>query len=282
MTHFIEEDDDASVAIGEPALSMDEVNDLKRLESLVETGITSAIDAGEAIYEIRTRRLFREHSSTWSEYIATRFTFKMSREHARRLEHFARISGRLDGKVPTERVARALRKAENPIEEVHRRAMEAVDGDVTRLGTKVIEAADREITRERELFAEDPKRDDLHEPDPPKLKTITHEQAILIGVKESRECYAEILRHYRACRDVIANRFWETLAGKQIDCQIVCDELKAAIKRIGDRMPHSFCPKCIEAPSEHCRVCGGSGVLWKDKYDIIRGEKPPLIPTEIP
>lgn len=282
MTHFIEEDDDASVAIGEPALSMDEVNDLKRLESIIENGLNSAFDAGAAIYEVRTRRLFREHSSTWSEYLATRFPIKISREHACRLEHFARLSGRLDGKVPTERVARALRQAKNPIEQVHERAMESVGGDVTRLGTKVIEAADREITRERELFAEDSAHTNQHDSDSPKLRTLTHEQAILIGVKESRECYAEILKHYRACRDVIANRFWETLAGKQIDCQIVCDELKAAIKRIGDRMPYSFCPKCIEKPSDLCRICGGSGVLWKDKFDVIRGEKPPLLPTEIP
>ena len=79
MTHFIEEDDDASVAIGEPALSMDEVNDLKRLESIIENGLNSAFDAGAAIYEVRTRRLFREHSSTWSEYLATRFPIKISR-----------------------------------------------------------------------------------------------------------------------------------------------------------------------------------------------------------
>lgn len=78
-----------SISVVEPAelapLSADERNDLARLEGDIQTGVEQFIRVGEALAEIRDRRLYRESHGAFPEYLAARWPQFNGRRQADRL-----------------------------------------------------------------------------------------------------------------------------------------------------------------------------------------------------
>lgn len=53
--------------------------DLEKLEAVIERGLTSFIETGEALQKIRVRRLYRQHAPTFEGYCRKRWGFKAAR-----------------------------------------------------------------------------------------------------------------------------------------------------------------------------------------------------------
>lgn len=85
------------------------VRRLDELEAVIERGLTTFVDVGEALTEIRDSRLYRETYTTWEAYCQGRWGWSASRGHdlIRAAAIVALVSG--DTKPADERQARALR-----------------------------------------------------------------------------------------------------------------------------------------------------------------------------
>lgn len=133
-------------------LAPDEAERLEALEAVVHRGLRSFIEVGEALAEIRARRLYRVHG-TFEEYCRVRW--RMSRQRAYQLEGAARVARRLEPMVPrSERQARALRRL--PVA-WQRRAMEVAEAAAERAGRVDPRLADVETAvaeQQRWLVAE--------------------------------------------------------------------------------------------------------------------------------
>lgn len=90
-------------------MTLEERNRLVVLEDAIDRSVRTQLEAGEALREIRDRRLYRRTHGTFEEYARQRFTFE--RAHAYRLIDMARVVEILSpaGDTPTaERQAREL------------------------------------------------------------------------------------------------------------------------------------------------------------------------------
>lgn len=87
---------------------MVEVTELGRLEAVIERGLTTFVEVGNALLEIRERRLYRETHGTFEGYCRERWGW--SRVHAHRHIQAAQVAGVLPiGNAPqSEAVAREL------------------------------------------------------------------------------------------------------------------------------------------------------------------------------
>ncbi len=116
------------------ALSVDERTDLQQLETVIQTGLQSFFEVGNALMEIRDKRLYRETHKTFEDYCNTRWQF--SRTQAYRLIGAAQVVETLSpiGDIPeNEAQARPLAQiAPERRAEVWQRAVAtAPDGQVT-------------------------------------------------------------------------------------------------------------------------------------------------------
>ena len=100
--------DPAPLAAALEPISLDESRDLIRLEGIVEMGLQTFVQVGEALAEIRDRRLYRTEHHTFDAYLDKKW--KISRAHACRLIQSAETAKLLPtGNGPkSERQARPL------------------------------------------------------------------------------------------------------------------------------------------------------------------------------
>ena len=121
----------ATTEVKSENLSINESNRLVELERKIEHGITTFIEVGEALMEIRDSRLYRGEYGTFQDYC--RKEWKMSRPRVYQLIGAAEVAPRLStmvDKPPTsERQARSLTKLESEQQPVAwNRAVEIADG----------------------------------------------------------------------------------------------------------------------------------------------------------
>lgn len=108
------------------AITLQESSDLVRLEKTIAQGLQTFVEVGEALAEIRDRRLYRIEHKSFDAYLETKW--KISRSRASRLIQAADVVKllRTGNKPTTERQARPLTKL--PAEkraEAWQRAVEA-------------------------------------------------------------------------------------------------------------------------------------------------------------
>ena len=96
------------------ALPVEDTTDLIRLEQTIERGITTFIEVGSALLEIRDRRLYKESYDTFDAYCKERW--KMSHRHANRLIGAADVASDLGPMGPkiSERTIRPLVELPKP------------------------------------------------------------------------------------------------------------------------------------------------------------------------
>ena len=105
-------------AVLEP-ISPDESRDLAALEQTIQRGLTSFVEVGEALAEIRDRKLYRLEHRTFESYC--REKWKMSPQYATQLCRSASaviaLKSETTGSLPkTERQARPLTRLNTPAE----------------------------------------------------------------------------------------------------------------------------------------------------------------------
>ena len=114
------------------ALTTKETEELGRLESVIDQGLKTFVEVGNALTEIRDKRLYREVFGTFEEYCRDRWGF--SRVHAKRLVNAAEVVKNITtepiGSVPaTESQARPLaRFAPDDQVAIWQRAVETSNG----------------------------------------------------------------------------------------------------------------------------------------------------------
>ena len=89
-------------------------DELRALESVIEGGIKSFVQVGQALLTVRDKRLYREISGTFEGYCQTRW--QLTRRHADRLIEAAEVVGQVQSEThgshfplpQNERQARAL------------------------------------------------------------------------------------------------------------------------------------------------------------------------------
>jgi VRR-NUC domain len=80
---------------------------LDELEAIIERGVQTFVEVGEALMEIRDSRLYKQTHSSFESYLRERW--KMSRPRGYQLIGAAKLSTTVDTPVENERQARALR-----------------------------------------------------------------------------------------------------------------------------------------------------------------------------
>jgi hypothetical protein len=110
------------------------VHPLADLEAVIERGLTTFVEVGQALLEIRERRLYRESHESFENYCRDRWGFSRSRAH--RLMDAAEVGAMLPmGNMPdNERQARELaRLKDDPeaVREVWAEVQEATNGRPT-------------------------------------------------------------------------------------------------------------------------------------------------------
>lgn len=110
-------------------ISMEESRDLVRLEGIVEAGLQTFVEVGEALAEIRDRKLYRVEHATFDDYLKTKW--KISRSWAcRQIQAAETVRMLPTGNKPTaERHIRPLGKL--PPEQRAEAWQEAVESSPT-------------------------------------------------------------------------------------------------------------------------------------------------------
>jgi len=135
----------------EKELTLTERNDLQYLEQIVEKGLSSFIEVGEALWKIREEKLYRAEFKTFENYCKVRWG--ISRIHAHRLIDGVEVVKLLPigNKITTESQARELAKVptekrEEVVEQTVKR-----DGKLTARGIKetATETAPVEVIEEK-------------------------------------------------------------------------------------------------------------------------------------
>ena len=91
-------------------ISVEESRDFTRLDTIIAKGLQTFVEVGEALAEIRDRKLYRNGHATFDDYLKTKW--KLSRSRACRLiQATETVKALPTGNIPTtERQARPLTK----------------------------------------------------------------------------------------------------------------------------------------------------------------------------
>lgn len=202
-------------------LTTSEATDLRSHEQVIERGLGTFVEVGNALLAIRDGRLYRETHGTFEDYCRERWG--MSKTHANRLIEAAEVSENVTpiGVIPTsESQARPLARLEPPQQqEAWRRAVEsAPNGKPT--ARHVEEAAEavaprreppRSIPVHAELFVEDDEPEPIRPnptltPDPPR-KPLPNQSEFVLATPEPRPEPEDISSRWNK---VFHNLFMET------------------------------------------------------------------------
>lgn len=137
-------------------LAPSEQDRLAELEDVVERGVRTFVEVGNALMEIRDARLYRETHATFDEYLDERWN--MSRANGYRMIDAARVAELVSpvGDIANERQARELapllREDEQAAVEVYRELRAEYGDDVTATRIKrVVHNRIRRMRREQDL-----------------------------------------------------------------------------------------------------------------------------------
>ena len=124
-------------------LELMELDELVKLEKIIERGRQTFVDVGIALAEIRDKRLYRESFGTFEEYCKTRWGF--SRRHSYRLLEASEIADDLCpmGHILNERTAReftSIPKEDRPAIAESAKRIAAADGRAAMNSSDVKEA----------------------------------------------------------------------------------------------------------------------------------------------
>lgn len=165
--------------MSENKLTSTERSDLRRLEKIVDDGLHTFIDVGNALREIRDSKLYREKWTTFEGYVEDRYDMK--RAHAYRLIEAVETKDRVEKMSPigrqitNERQLRELANVpESAIQTVLDKVVEKSQETGEPITARSIKAAAESVVSQSESEPEEP------EPEPTKDdlgKTIRLERA---------------------------------------------------------------------------------------------------------
>jgi len=223
-----------------------EINDLNLNEAIIERGMKSFVEVGEALQDIRHRRLWRKTHESFEDYLKDRWG--MGSPYATRLIKGSEVARRLPdikneaqareiGKVPYTDQAKVLERAKEYAIEA-RRPLSARDI--------------REASCEPSKMTARPNDEDNLKMDDLSEMWIDAEQML----SDLKETARRLVLHNEGC--------W---IKPHIDTIEV--RLKDVSNIIKNSKPHAPCPVCHGGLYQDCDTCRSRGWLPKDRYGIV-------------
>ena len=138
----------AAIRPGESTLTTVEKSRFKKLNIVITAAAKSFVDAGMALYEIRSKKLYRDNYKTFEEYCQS--VHSISRQYANKLIKAGKVTSELEtivskagvslpkNEAQVRELARVLEVKDRG--EVYCDALESVDGDEKLLTAKVIKS----------------------------------------------------------------------------------------------------------------------------------------------
>jgi hypothetical protein len=228
---------------------------LLKLEKIISRGKLSFIEVGEALEEIRDKKLYRAKYDTFEEYCLKKWGWTSS--YGRRLLNANKVAKSVPmGTVSTERQARALAKVEPENRaSVIEKAKES--GAVTAKSiTAAAKTAESTIELDNEGFP-------VPQQSMQYWKRRDEIQALLNALSEIRGRVTAAQTN----KDLL---WWE------VNFSAVFADIGNAYSGIKRTMPYAVCPKCQGKLPDTCRDCGGRGVVSKlfyDQYADVKAKK---------
>lgn len=227
-------------------LSVDDGLRFHTLEKVIDRGKKSFVEVGEALEEIRDKKLYRQNYGTFEEYCLKKWGW--SANYGRRVIEAAEVAKSVPiGTIKNEGAARALAKVpKEQRAQVVEKAQSA--GPVT---AKAIREAARPIPATVELDREGFQipAQAMHtwnrKDEPQKLLNLLSDVRVALTAAQQNKdsLYCEV--NFSAVFADIGNAY-------------------AGIKRA---IPHAVCLSCQGKLPEKCRDCGGRGMVSKLFYD---------------
>lgn len=242
-------------------LTVDELALRTALEKEIARDMESFVRVGKHLHEIRTKRLYRDFG-TWTQYLREVFPVSLSESWASRLISAAEVHDVVP--VPTERAARALRRARGDVQEVFHKAVENVGGDVQRITARSIAEADRQVCGE-----------------PTESQAIADElparESVYISSDAARKELDAVVEHLRCAVKALKTGVQGCDAARWIDVRHVEQE----IRRIGDHVkaarPYAKCSSCVASPGlkdrSPCDACAGCGWVPRFKHESLPAKR---------
>lgn len=224
-------------------LSIDEIRRRAELEPIVDRAMRSFAEAGAALAEIRTNRLYRDHGS-FEAYIDAKWSINA------RYAHYLIAAAHVAETIPvgSERVARALNSASHEPAEVWERAVRNAGGDPTHVNGTHVREADRQL--------------DGEEPSGPEPQTESEFDA---EVRILRDICDRIVGPLREGRNVARDEIPATVLAKLFNK----GRWFIMLKEVGDHVmrevrPYATCGHC---DAEGCEACNGRGWVSQDRHE---------------
>ncbi len=236
--------------------------DLLRLERTVTANKNTWITVGRALFEIQSRKLYKEFFRSFSVYCEQRLN--ISRQHGYRLASASEVVDampeRLKPLLDTESKARELVNVPDEArEDVLQVAVEAQPEGVTAAG----------IAQAAAEVAAKPEFDSVGRVIPPSLMGYWNRRS---EVQELLNSISRIKSRLKLAQDE------KDLMYAEVNFSAALGDLEKAWTSIQCAKPHAVCTVCQghpdTQPDGHCRLCLGRGLISKFRWDR-------LVPEEI-
>ena len=263
------------------ALTAPEKKSLAKCERVIEKGLATFVEVGQALFDIREGKLHRSTHDVFEDYCKERW--EIAKSHAYRLiasaEAVANLSPMGDVLPASERQARPLTTI--PMEkqgEVWQEAVETAPKDDE--GNPIITGKHVEETVKR--FKEpEPWDTEGDEPAAEVAEEDTHEPPCdQFGNVWTDAAYADVLDSSEANQHIkelqAIRRQWKKWKKenhgltRQLEISSLDRQIGFAIQTIKEQMPHCLCPAC---DGEGCKFCKQRGWVDANTYKLVPEEK---------
>ena len=177
----------------EKELTLTERNDLQYLEQIVDKGLSSFIEVGEALWKIREEKLYRAEFKTFENYCKVRWG--ISKAYANRLitaNEIQQEMAPIGAKITTESQSRELAKVPTEKREEVLKLAEDENGKITaksiRKAWEFIQNGEVEDEPEPEPEQQDDQEEVKAEPEDAPVEVVDEEETEIVGFAMS---YAE-------------------------------------------------------------------------------------------
>ncbi len=228
-------------------------NDLEKYESVIERGYQSFVESGQALLNIRDRRLYRQTHDTFEDYCQERWGFNRARGRQLIEASIAvqTLPKNLDTNVSTEGAARELRK----VPETHR---VAVVTSATKNGVATGSAIKKAAEKVQQISPV--VVDATGYPIPKEGVAIWHRAGEIQDMLTAVSKLKSQIKNGWEDKDLL-------FAGVG---QHAVDELERVYYTLANAKPYAVCTQCQGHPrinKEPCGFCCGTGFISKRSYD---------------
>ena len=232
-------------------ITKSELKELQLNEEIIERGIKSFIDVGQALSEIRNKRLWRGSFDNFKDYLGERWGFGSS--YASRLITGSEVASRLPN-VTNEGQARELTRVPYTDQE-----------KVLKRAVVMAQQQNRTLTAEDiRLAANEPSVMTARDTDGVENweeKELSELWSIAEGtIRELKQLSRRLSLHPEGC--------WIQPHMETLEVRI-----KDVERIIGGSKPHAPCPTCCGGMLKGCETCRDRGWLPKERYSIAKKAK---------